>query len=129
MLLGGDLQKQVFAAFKGKLLKGLIRQKRFDVSAGLDGYGDPIDTGFVDTPCEGFTDNYSDAFKAASGIPDIVLKVMIFGGSIPGITPSKDDLIMLKGINGIAWYQLRGPVKTDPATALWECMAVPASAP
>lgn len=129
MLLTGDIQKQVFAAFRGKLLTGVIRQARVGISGGLDDYGDAIDVGFVESKCEGFTENYSDAFKAASGIPQTDIKVNIFGGSIPGITPGKDDLVMLKGITGVQWYQLRGPVKTDPATALWNCQAFPRAAP
>lgn len=127
MLLTGDLQRQIYAAFRGKLLKGVIR--RANPTVATDALGDAVPAGFTSTPCQGFTDNYSDQFKAAAGIPQASLKVMIFGGSIPGITPGKDDMVMLKGINGTAWYQLRGPVKTDPATALWECQALPASAP
>jgi hypothetical protein len=128
MLLTGDLQKQIYDAFKGKLLKGLIRQAVVDSSAGLDAFGDPIDTGSVDTACEGFTENYSDYFYA-SGIPQTDLKVNIFAGSIKGITPGKDDLVMLKGITGEQWYQLRGPIRTDPATALWTAQGFPVATP
>ncbi len=128
MLLTGDLQKQIFAAFKGKLLKGMIRQQAINASAGLDALGDPIAITATDTPCEGFTENYSDSFYA-SGIPTTDLKVNLFGGSIIGITPGKDDLVMLKGITGEQWYQLRGPIRTDPASALFTCQAFPIAAP
>jgi hypothetical protein len=126
-LLASEIQKQIWDGFRGKLLKGFIRQKSIDVSAGLDELGDPIDTGHVDTKCEGFASNYSDRFKA-TGITELDMKVCIFGGSIPGIQPGKDDIVMLKGITGDEWYQLRGPVKKDPATALWTCQAVPTGA-
>lgn len=128
-LLTGDLQGQIFAAFKGKLLKGLIRQIVIGVSGGLDARGDPIDVAPVYTRIEGFVEDYSDYFKATAGVPQTDVKVNIFGGSCPGVTPGKDDIVMLKGIAGQKWYQLRGPISTDPATALWVCQAQPTKAP
>lgn len=128
-LLTGDIQSRIFKAFKGKLLAGQIRREVVGESAGLDDNGDPIDVGWSALACQGFTQNYSDYFIMTSGIETTDLQVCIFGGSIPGFTPSKDDQVWFKGIAGIAWYQLRGPVKTDPATALWVCQAFPIPQP
>lgn len=122
-LLTGDLANQVFAAFKGKLLKGIIRQKVIAESGGLDTLGDALDEEAVDTAIEGFWENYDDAYRARAGIPITDLQVNIFAKSCPGITPGKDDKVKLIGTGGIAvWYQLRA-AKTDPATALWSCRA------
>lgn len=122
-LLTGDLASQVFAAFKGKLLKGIIRQTVIPESGALDSHGDPIDSDPVDTAIEGFFENYDDAYKARAGIPLNDLQVNIFAKSCPGVTPTKDDVVKLIGTGGVAvWYQLR-KVKTDPATAMWVCQS------
>lgn len=119
-LLTGDLATSVYKAFKGKLLTGLIRQTTVAESGGLDQYGDPIDVASTDTVCEGFVENYADYFRAKAGIPEFDIQVNIFAKSIPGITPTKDDIVQMNG----RWYQLRS-AKTDPATALWTCQAYP----
>lgn len=132
-LLTGDIRQQVFAAFKGRLLKGVIRQKIYDASAGLDDLGDPIDSGTIDTGIEGFTENYSDFFQRTSGIPDGDVKVNFFAQSAPLVEPGKDDLVMFQdlkaGVVTSLWYQLRGPISKDPASALWTCQAKPTAAP
>lgn len=132
-LLTGDIQKQVFAAFKGKLLKGFIRQSAIDDSAALDDLGDVQDSAYVDIKIEGFTENYSDYFQKTSGIPDGDVKVNIFAASAPTMTPGKDNKVMFRdlqdGVLSDVWYQLRGPISKDPATALWTCQALPIPAP
>ncbi len=127
-LLVSDLANKVYAAFKGRLLTGLIRQVSVPVSGGLDAHGDPIDSTATFTACQGFFDEYDDAYKMRAGIPHTDLKVCIFAQSIPGIVPGKDDKIMLRGRDGDVWYQVR-KVKTDPAFALWETQSFTIPAP
>lgn len=119
-LLDGDIAKKIFAAFKGKLQTGLIRQISAPSSGGTDEYGDDLDGAPTDTACEGFVEDYDDAYRARAGIPDLDVKVNIFGQSIPTITPGKDDKVQMP--TGGQWYQLRR-AKKDPATALWTCQA------
>lgn len=121
-LLDGDIAKAVFAAFKGKLLTGELRRET--PNAVLDEYGDPTDPAISYFAIEGFTDEFSDFYRATVGIPDTDLKVAVFAQSSPTLTPNKDDKVRF----GTRWYQLRR-VKTDPATALWECQAFEIEAP
>lgn len=115
-LLTGDLANKIFAGFKGKLLTGELRRET--ASGMVDEYGDDLAPTISYTAIEGFISQYSDMFRAQSGIPDTDLKVNIFAKSAPTLTPSKDDKVLMNG----TWYQLRA-VKTDPATALWICHA------
>jgi hypothetical protein len=117
-LLDGQLASAIYAGFKGKLLIGSFRQATVPASGALDSYGDPIDAGYVDTPCQGFADEYSAFYRAQAGIPDDSVKVCIFAKSMPGITPAKDDKVKLTQAGVATWYQVRS-VATDPATALW----------
>lgn len=126
-LLGGDIARDVFAAFKGQLQKGLIRQIGSVTSGGLDDYNDPIDGIPVLTACEGFVEDYDDSYRARAGIPDMDVKVNIFAQSIPAITPTKDDQVQMPKDTG-PWYQLRR-IRRDPATAMWSCQAFEIPAP
>jgi hypothetical protein len=115
-LLTGQLAKAIFAGFKGKLLSGTLRQQS---AGGVDQWGDPIPGTVSLYGCEGFTDEYSDAFRVQAGIPETDLKVCIFGQSLPaGVQPTKDNQAQFRG----QWYQLR-KIKVDPAMALFECQA------
>lgn len=118
-LLDGQLASAIYAGFKGKLLKGTLRRRAVDETQGLDALGDPRGVTVTDYPCQGFTDNYTEFFRATFGVPDTDLKVCIFSKSLPvGVRPLKDDLVQFQSV----WYQLK-TVGTDPATALWECRA------
>lgn len=119
-LLDGALAKQIFAGFKGLLLKGRIRQ---EVPSGVDSNGDPIVT-VVETAIEGFLDEYSAFYKQTAGIPDTDFKANFFAQSAATVTPTRDDKIFLGG----KWCQVR-KVSTDPATALWECQVFETQAP
>lgn len=124
-LLDGQLSKAIYSGFKGKLLAGTLRRVDPSGSGGLDELGDPIGTVPTTWSCEGFTEAYSDAFRAAAGIPLLDLKVNIFAKSLAaGVSPSKDDQVYMGG----KWYQLRN-IQTDPATALWSCQAFEVPAP
>lgn len=123
-LLTGDLANQVFAAFKGKLLFGLIRQFSAPISGGLDSYGDAIETVPTDTAIQGFVEDYSAYYRATAGIPATDIRVNIFAKSAPAIVPGRDDKVQMNGV----WYQLRA-VTTDPATAMWTCQAFPIPSP
>lgn len=114
-LLTGQLAKQIYAGFRGKLLKGTLRRNYAATSTGLDSRGDPVDTDPQTWPMQGFIDKLSSVFKGREGIPETDSQVNIFAQSLPaGIKPTKDDLALFNG----QWWQLRA-VDTDPATALW----------
>lgn len=128
-LLDGDLATAIFAGFKGKLLRGVIRQSPAPISGALDADGDPEPAPDpTDTPCEGFTEDYSDAFRERAGIPETDLMVNLFAASIPGIRPTKDDKVRLDRQGVGQWYQLR-KAATDPAEALWVCQSFEIEAP
>lgn len=118
-LLDGQLASAIYAGFKNKLLIGTFRRRAIDETEGLDELGDPRSVVETDYSCQGFTDNYSEFFRATFGVPDTDLKVCIFAKSLSaGVRPLKDDLVRFQSI----WYQLK-TVSVDPATALWECRA------
>lgn len=118
-VLDGQLASAIFAGFKGRLSKG--RLLRMEGGTGLDANGDPVAETPTLIPLEGFEDKYSDAYKAAAGIPVEDVKVCIFGASLP-VRPLKDDRVGLTRGGVETWYQLRAD-GTDPAAALWECRA------
>lgn len=119
-LLDGDLANEIYEGFKGELLTGIFRQAVPTVSGGLDRYGDDAAPDVpVDTDCEGWTEFYSAAFAARSGIPDTDVQVNIFSASMPGITPTPDDIVRLDRAGVSTWYQVRKKA-TDPAQAVWQ---------
>lgn len=123
-ILDGSLADSIFAGFKGQLLSGIIRQRTVPMSGSLDELGDPQDLAPTDTAIEGFTEDYSDTFRARAGIPAGDIKVNIFAKSAPAITPSKDDLVRFTQAGVARWYQLRAK-SIDPAGAMWVCRAFP----
>lgn len=123
-ILDGGLADAVFKGFKGRLLSGVIRQVASPASGSLDDLGDPESGSPIDTACEGFVENYNSFFQAQAGIPKDSIRVLIFAKSCPNNTPGRDDLVRM----GATWYQLRS-IKTDPATALWDCEAFRIEAP
>src|ERR1044072_2481398 len=106
-LLDHDLAKAIYAGFKGKLLKGVLRKMVAPVSGGLDAHGDPIGAEPALLNIEGFDEAYSAMFRAQAGIPDSDVKVNIFAQSIPGVTPSKDDTVKLVRAGVATWDQIR----------------------
>lgn len=121
--LDGDIASSIYAGFKGRLLSGVIRKRAEPVSSGLDPRGDPIDYGTpTDHTMEGFTEDYSDDFRATAGIPATDFKVNVFGQSLPGIRLGKDDIGYFTRGSAVEWFQLRNARK-DPAGALWTCQA------
>lgn len=118
-LLDGFLADAIYKGFKNKLLIGTLRRMSFVRAEGLDERGDPNRRTPTDYLCQGFTDEYSEFFRATAGVPDTDLKVCVFGKSLPaGVRPQKDDYVQFRS----TWYQLR-TVMVDPANALWECRA------
>lgn len=125
-ILDGQLAKQIYAGFKGRLLRGRLR--RIVSPSGLDANGDPVGGKTEIKKLEGFTDNYSD-FSRANGIPETDLKVCIFTSSLPpGYRPLKDDKVGMTQAGVERWFQLRRDA-TDPAEALWTCQAFEIPAP
>lgn len=123
----------IYAGFKGKLRKGVIR--RLAGGGGLDGHGRPQGQAPTLHAVEGFQDDYSDFTRANAGIPANAVRVNLFAASIkPTLTPTKDMLVRLDfpAANGVPahaqWFKLLG-ADTDPATALWVCPAFKVEAP
>lgn len=112
-LLNGQIAQQIFAGFKGRLLSGTLT--RISGTGGVNDLGDPVGVSPQSWTCEGFTDNYSAMYRKGAGIPETDVKVSIFAASL-GTAPQKDDQVTFNSVT----YQLRS-VRTDPATALWEC--------
>lgn len=132
-ILDGDIQKAIYEGFKGRLLKGVVRRYTTPESGGLDPLGDPIDSSdYTEWAIEGFRDEYSHFTRAQAGIPATDYKVCILAGSAPDLAPRHGDLVRFDPKAGSYWSRLngeKGGIKTDPATALWECQASPASEP
>ena len=112
-LLEGKIRSLIYQGFKNKLLKGTLYR---NVPGGtLDDHGDPITSSPISWSVQGFTDLYSEFYRAQAGIPETDEQMNIFGGSLPvGITPTKDDIVEFRG----NFYQLR-QMSTDPALALY----------
>lgn len=125
-LLDGDIAKQIYQGFKGKLSKGKLR--KITREGGLDDNGDPYAEVPVYYSVEGFVDMYTEFYMKENGVPDTDLKVCVFGQSIPGIDIGKDDKIRMKYLGRQQWFQVRKP-RIDPAGALWECQAFKIEAP
>jgi hypothetical protein len=132
-LLDGQIRDAIWAGFKGRLLKGVLRRYIAVNSGGLDDLGDPIDTSdYTEWPIEGFRDEFSRFTRAQAGIPDTDYKICIFGGVQPDLTPKHGDLVRLDRASGSFWSRLNGEksgIKIDPAGALWDCRASEAEAP
>lgn len=121
-LLDGGLDRSIYSGFRGKLLKGVIRQA--GPGGANDPHGDPIATAAPLTPIEGFTDTYSAFTRAQAGIPSSDVRVNFFAASAPGVRPREGNHVRFdrRGA-GSTWYQLRGLIEIDPANVLWSCQA------
>lgn len=126
-LLDGQLAQAIYNGFKGKLLKGSLRREVLGDSGGLDEFGDPVAPTPVIWTLQGFTDEYSDFFKATAFVPTTDLKVNVFAKSLQ-VRPQKDDKVSFTQAGVVTWYQVR-KVATDPATALWVCQSFVCPAP
>lgn len=116
-LLTGKIADAIFKGFKGKLLKGELRQET--PVGSLDPHGDASDTSIAYFAMEGFTDEFSEFYKKQAGIPESDIKVNIFAKSLAsGVSPTKDDKVNFNTGSGIKWYQLRA-VGIDPAEAMF----------
>ena len=108
------IRASVAKAFKGKLLAGVLTRA---TASSVDQYGDPVPGAPASFSCEGFPDEYSDAYRAAAGIPETSVKLIIIAGNT-ATAPQKEDKVAFRGI---AYKILK--VKTDPALAHYECEA------
>lgn len=80
-------------------------------------YGDPVPGTAIIYSCEGFPDNYDDAYRKTAGIPETSVKLVLIAGNTT-TDPRKTDKITFRGIT----YEIL-KVKTDPALAHYECEA------
>lgn len=132
-LLDSGLDRSLYASFKGKLLRGVIRRAVISPDAELDDDGDPAVVSPIDTPIEGFPEAYSRNTMATAGIPSTDLKLNIFAASMPGVSPQVHQQVRLDrraGVNVTSqWYEIRGPIAIDPANVLWVCQSFEIPAP
>lgn len=108
------IRASVAKAFKGKLLNGVLTRA---TASTVDEYGDPIPGTALTFPCEGFPDNYDDAYRKTAGIPETSVKLILIAGNT-GTDPRKTDKVAFRGIT----YEILR-VKSDPALAHYECEA------
>lgn len=110
----------LYQGFRGKLLRAVLWRAVVDQSAGLNEQGDPNVMTVVTWNAQGFWEDFTEVFRARSGIPATDSLVNIFGRSLPqGVSPNQDDKVQIPSITG-PWYQIR-KATVDPATALWAC--------
>jgi hypothetical protein len=118
-LLDRQLARQLLQGFQGKNILQAAKLWRAVPTGGLDSHGDPVSSTPTLWDFQGFTEDYNDAFRRAAGIPELDIRVNIFGASLPpGIIPMKDDKAFIAG----QWWQIRKP-GTDPAKALYVCQS------
>lgn len=70
--------------------------------------------------CMAMESSYNDHQRAVANIPDTHVKIMIVGTSL-SVDLLKADTVT---INGKSW-RIMGPVKKDPAGAMWTAQAAP----
>jgi hypothetical protein len=129
-LIDSGLDRSIYAAFRGKLLKGVLRRLVTPAGGALDGDGDPEAATTQLIKLEGFTEAYSRFSRAQAGIPDTDLKLNIFAGSMRGVRPAIGNQARLDRRGGAStWYQIKGPVDIDPAGVLWVCQSFEIEAP
>jgi hypothetical protein len=119
-LLESQLRKAIAKGFKGKLLKGTLWRSG---ATTVNTLGDDVPATPQTFSFEGFREDYSQFYRAQTGIPDTDCKVVIIAG-LCATTPSKDDKLQLRG----QWFQIRR-VRGDPAGATHECQCFETGAP
>lgn len=128
--LESQIAKAIYAGFRGKLLKGVLRRSLNAVSGGLDALGDAAATGPQDYAIEGFREAYSAYTRANAGIPETDAKIIVLARSVPA-RPQQGDAIWLYKDSEPGWWQVRARPDVDPATATYtmRCFLVPGVAP
>ena len=107
-LLDGGLQAVFAGAFGPLFLDGTLHK----VETAPDGEGGVIRTP-ADTPIKGMVDRYSEAYRAAAGIPETDARLFVLQHGV-GAAPDTDSEITLRG----ARYRVMA-VDQDPAQAAW----------
>lgn len=120
--LESQISRAIYAGFRGKLFKGVLRRQENAVSGGLDTLGDALEASPVDYTLEGFREAYSRFTRASAGIPETDVRILILAQSV-SVRPQKGDRIWLFKDPIPGWWQVRGPVESDPATATYECQS------
>ena len=74
-------------------------------------------------PRKVMVDTYNDHLRAIADIPGTDVKLMIVGSSL-AVEPKKGDKVSVGG----KIYTIKDRITTDPARAMWEAQASPATA-
>lgn len=107
-LLDGGLQAVFAGAFGPLFLNGLLHV----AETGPDGTGGTTRT-FSDKPVKGMVDSYTSAYRAATGIPETDVRLIVLQHGVDG-QPTTDCEVTLRG----ARYRIMA-VDQDPAQAAW----------
>lgn len=109
--LEAQIKKQVASAFKGRLLKGVIRRVG---TSSINEYGDLVPGAATTFLFEGIRDTFTLEFAQAAGVLVTDAKILVLLGSVQPVTELvPDDQIRLRS----EWFQLRKKVEADPAGA------------
>jgi hypothetical protein len=112
--LEGALKAKIAAAFKGKLTLGSIRR---DGTTSVDGVGDEVPGTPSTYTFEGIRESFSTYTKAAAGIPDTDVSILVLLGSVKPVTIARQgDQIYLQAPWN-KWHQVRRVLEIDPAEA------------
>lgn len=119
-----QIKKQIAAGFKNRLKKGSLR--KLALGAGVDALGDPVSGTATLYSFDGIREDFTAMYRAATGIPDTDVKILIIAGSLPaGIEPLQDDYVAIEN----AWYKIRKVLSIDPANATYTLQAFEAKVP
>ena len=110
-----SIASEIAKGFKGKLRSGTLR--RAVPATGVDEFGDANAGTYATYTCEGVVSDYSAFYQQVAQIPDTDIRLLLIAGSM-SVSPKQDDQVNMDG----RWYQVRR-VRTDPATAAWDCQA------
>lgn len=113
-LLDGGLQAVFAGAFGPLFLDGTLHV----ATTTPDGEGGVTRT-FENKPVKGMVDSYSDAYRAAAGIPETDVRLIVLQHGV-GAAPDTDSEITLRG----ARYRIM-TVGQDPAQAAWTIQGRP----
>jgi hypothetical protein len=122
------VRKEVAKGFKNQLVKGLLRRES---ASTVDEVGDPVVGTVEEFQVEGIRDTFSASFAATAGIPTDDVRILLIGGLIaPRTDPRQDDLIRMRGTDGLVkWHKVRAVLTVDPANAHYVLQCFEVTAP
>lgn len=120
-LLETQIRKAIGQGFKGRLLKGTLRRT---VSAGVDAKGDETNLTTTDYTFDGIRENFDKRYALQAGIPITDVRILIIADSL-AVQPVAGDKIKIRD----EWFQVRGILAIDPASASYNLQAYSVASP